>query len=316
MLAGAYFSKPDWHNENYWWPYFPPKDRNVNYDPKRYPDKWNAFKDFTYRQIKELMSEYGRMDILWLDGGWVRPLSSVDTSIEWQRGIKDDQDIDMKKIADMARSYQPGLIIVDRSVTGEFENYTTPEQEVPRQPLPYPWETCMTMAGSWSYVPNDHYKSTHQLIELLVRIVAKGGNLLLNIGPSPEGDWDTAAYQRLKEIGQWMKVNHEAIYETKPVPPYANGNICYTQSKDERTIYAISIADKDIVDLSSQLVLRGIHTEESSKVTMLGADQELKWKSIAEGTAIIIPENLKKYYSRHAVVFRIRKAAAKTSGAK
>ena len=81
FLTGAYFSKPDWHNENYWWPYFPPKDRNVNYDPKKYPEKWNAFKSFTYNQIEELITGYGKMDILWLDGGWVRPLSTVDRNI-------------------------------------------------------------------------------------------------------------------------------------------------------------------------------------------------------------------------------------------
>src|SRR6185436_2454652 len=113
FLVGAYFSKADWNNKDYWWPYFPPKDRNVNYDPKKYPERWNAFKDFTYNQLKELMSQYGKVDILWLDGGWVRPLSTVDTTVEWQRGIKIDQDIDMKKIAGMARSYQPGLLMVD-----------------------------------------------------------------------------------------------------------------------------------------------------------------------------------------------------------
>ncbi|RYY08696.1 MAG: alpha-L-fucosidase, partial [Chitinophagaceae bacterium] len=144
FLTGAYFSKPDWHSKDYWWPYFPPKDRNVNYEPVKYPERWTAFKDFTYKQIEELMTGYGKMDILWLDGGWVRPLSTVDTSISWQKGIKTDQDIDMKRIAGMARSHQPGLIVVDRSVPGEFENYTTPEQEVPHEPLSYPWETCMT----------------------------------------------------------------------------------------------------------------------------------------------------------------------------
>jgi len=116
ILIGAYFSKPDWHNENYWWPYFPPKDRNVNYDPKKYPERWNAFKQFTFKQIKELMSGYGKMDILWLDGGWVRPLSTVDKNVDWQKGIVYDQDIDMKNIAAMSRSLQPGLIVVDRSV--------------------------------------------------------------------------------------------------------------------------------------------------------------------------------------------------------
>ena len=93
------------------------------------------------------MSQYGKVDILWLDGGWVRPLSTVDTTVEWQRGIKIDQDIDMKRIAEMARSYNPGMLVVDRTVTGEYENYTTPEQEVPNEPLPFPWETCMTMGG-------------------------------------------------------------------------------------------------------------------------------------------------------------------------
>ena len=79
----------------------------------------------------------------------------------------------MKRIAEMARSYQPGLLVVDRTVTGEYENYTTPEQEVPDAPLPFPWETCMTMGDSWSYVPNDNYKSSHKLIQLLVKIVSR-----------------------------------------------------------------------------------------------------------------------------------------------
>ena len=239
FLTGAYFSKPDWHNENYWWPYFPPKDRNVNYDPKKYPERWNAFKDFTYNQVKELMSGYGKMDILWLDGGWVRPLSSVDTSIVWQKGIKDDQDIDMKRIAAMARSYNPGMLVVDRSVTGEFENYTTPEQEVPETPLSYPWETCMTMGNSWSYVPNDTYKSAHHLIQLLVKIVSRGGNFLLNIGPGPTGDFDPVAYARLKEMGAWMKINGEGIYHSKPFAPYSSNNIFFTQNKSDQSVYAI-----------------------------------------------------------------------------
>ena len=78
FMVGAYFSKPDWHCPYYWWPYFPPKDRNVNYDPKKYPDRWNDYKNYTYNQIKELMTGYGGVDILWLDGGWIRPLSTID----------------------------------------------------------------------------------------------------------------------------------------------------------------------------------------------------------------------------------------------
>ena len=81
-------------------------------------------------------------------------------TVEWQRGIRYNQDIDMARIAKMARSNQPGLLVVDRTVSGEYENYVTPEQTIPATPLLHPWESCITMGNSWSYVPNDHYKST------------------------------------------------------------------------------------------------------------------------------------------------------------
>jgi alpha-L-fucosidase len=306
FLIGAYFSKPDWHTENYWWPYFPPKDRNVNYDPKKYPERWNAFKQFTFDQIKELMSGYGRMDILWLDGGWVRPLSSIDKNIEWQKNITYDQDIDMKNIAAMGRGLQPGLIVVDRSVGGEFENYQTPEQEVPAKPLSYPWETCMTMGNSWSYVPNDHYKSAHELIHLLIKIVSRGGNFLLNIGPSADGDWDTAAYNRLKEIGAWMKINGEGIYNSKPVAPYSSDNIFFTQSKNGKTIYAFYLADKDEIILPSKIEIRQITINKKSSIQLLGFKEELKWSTDGRNIIIEIPKTLQKKPSgSHASVFKI-----------
>jgi alpha-L-fucosidase len=69
-----------------------------------HPDKWQKFKDFTYNQISELMTDYGKVDILWLDGGWVRPKSTIDTAVDWQKGIKFNQDIDMPRIAAMARA--------------------------------------------------------------------------------------------------------------------------------------------------------------------------------------------------------------------
>ena len=303
---GAYFSKPDWHSDDYWWPYFPPKDRNVNYEVTKYPERWNAFKSFTYNQIKELMSEYGKVDILWLDGGWVRPLATVDTSVEWQRGIKIDQDIDMKKIATMARSYQPGMLIVDRTVTGEYENYTTPEQQVPDKPLPFPWETCMTMGDSWSFVPNDKYKSAHTLIQLLVKIVSRGGNFLLNIGPGPDGDWDPVAYTRLEEIGNWMQVNGEAIYNSKPIAPYSQDNIYYTQSKDGKNVFAFLLSEADKVTLPAKLNLQGLTGV--SEVTMLGSKSKLKWKNENGNVVIDLPSKLAgEVKTDHVVVFKIKK---------
>lgn len=307
FLVGAYFSKADWNNKDYWWPYFPPKDRNVNYDPKKYPERWNAFKDFTYNQLKELMSQYGKVDILWLDGGWVRPLSTVDTTVEWQRGIKYDQDIDMGKIAGMARSYQPGLLIVDRTVPGEYENYTTPEQQIPVAPLPYPWETCMTMGGSWSYVPHDNYKSAHNLIQILIKIVSRGGNLLLNVGPSPEGDWDPVVYDRMKEIGAWININGEAIYNSKPMAPYSDGNIYYTQSKGGKQFYAFYLSETDDVTLPEQLTLKNIAPGKNSIITLLGVNAKLKWETEAGNCVINIPKAIQgKINSRHAIVFRIQ----------
>jgi alpha-L-fucosidase len=306
FLIGAYFSKPDWHAESYWWPYFPPKDRNVNYDPKKYPERWDAFKQFTFNQIKELMSGYGKMDILWLDGGWVRPLSSIDKNVEWQRTITYDQDIDMKNIAAMGRSLQPGLIVVDRSVGGEFENYQTPEQEVPAKPLSYPWETCMTMGNSWSYVPNDHYKSAHELIHLLIKIVSRGGNFLLNIGPSADGDWDTAAYARLKEISAWMKINSEGIYNSKPFAPYSSDNIFFTQSKDAKTIYAFYLAAEDEAVLPAEIIIRQLTINKKNTIQLLGFKEKLKWKPDGANTIINIPPGLQnRHLGNYALVFKI-----------
>ena len=307
FFTGAYFSKPDWHNENYWWPYFPPKDRNVNYDPQKYPERWQAFKDFTFNQINELTSEYGNVDILWLDGGWVRPLSTVDRNVEWQRGIKDDQDIDMKRIAAMARTNQPGLIIVDRTVTGEFENYTTPEQEVPDKPLPYPWETCMTMGQSWSYVPGDKYKPARQLIHLLIKIVSRGGNFLLNIGPGPNGDWDPVAYERLEEIGAWMKINSEGIHATKPVAPYSSGNFFFTQSKKENSLYAFYLSETDTVNLAKEVIIENFEAPAGSVIQLPGINNKLKWKTQNGNTIISIPASVAgKIKSKYAVAFKIR----------
>jgi alpha-L-fucosidase len=291
FMIGAYFSKPDWHTENYWWPYFPPKDRNVNYDPKKHPERWQKFKDFTYNQISELMTGYGKVDILWLDGGWVRPKSSIDTTVEWQRGIQYDQDIDMPKIAAMGRQKQPGLIVVDRTVSGQYENYTTPEQEVPEVPLDHPWESCITMGNSWSYVPGDHYKSVQQIVQLLVKIVSRGGNLLMNIGPGPDGDWDPVAYERLKGISAWIKINGEGIYNSKSVAPYSTGNIFYTKAKNDKAIYAFMLSDQEKITLPATV---SIKASKPRKVMLLGSKQNLKWKQQNDEVVISIPVGLQQ----------------------
>ena len=243
MWIGLYFSKPDWHCDDYWAHEWATPDRNVNYSIADHPDRWKRFCDFTTNQIMELADHYSP-DIFWLDGGWVRPEWSVnDETRPWLGCSGQVQDIDMGWIAHNARERNPKMIIVDRSVGGRYENYRTPEKQVPDTLLPYPWETCMTMGDSWSYVPNDNYKSTKVLIHMLVDIVAKGGNLLLNVGPDADGNLPTEAMQRMEEIGQWLDKNGYAIYGTRPLYPYCEGNVRYTQSKDGKHQYAITLLD-------------------------------------------------------------------------
>jgi alpha-L-fucosidase len=288
FLIGAYFSKPDWHSPDYWWPYFPPKTRNVNYDPAKYPARWQSFKDYTYNQIQELMTGYGKVNILWLDGGWVRPYTTEETKAT---GIF-NQDVDMPRIAKMARSYQPGLIVVDRAVPGRYENYTTPEQQVPDKPIGHPWETCMTMGNSWSYVPNDHYKSVNQLVHLLVKIVSRGGNFLLNVGPDPTGDWDPVVYQRLTGLAHWIQINGEGIYASRPAAPYSAGDIYYTKAKDANILYAFLLSDSAKVTLPPvvNIDLGGVGA--IKKLSLLGAKQHLKWKLNNSHVEVMIPQAL------------------------
>jgi alpha-L-fucosidase len=294
---GAYFSKPDWHSDYYWWKEFPTADRNCNYSIQKHPDQWKKYVDYTHNQINELVSDYGKIDILWLDGGWVRrktdeeikeELSEVYEGSRWTRNPQ-SQDIDMPRLVKEVRAKQPKLIVVDRAVPGEQQNYLTPEQQIPETGLPYPWETCMTMATSWSYVPNDTYKPADEIIKKLVDIVSKGGNYLLNIGPGPDGELDANAYQRLKEIGSWIKVNGEAIYGTRMYKVFGESdNIRFTQAKNGKTEYIF------LFNFPTQkLVLSKIAIPRDATLKMLGSTKPLKWKTEGDKVQIDLPAALK-----------------------
>lgn len=298
LWTGIYFSKPDWHTEYYWWPYFPAPDRNANYDIRKYPDRWQKFVDFTHAQIDELMTGYGPVDILWLDGGWVQPMTREEvlswiTSPDYKYSRIQSQDIRMSDLVRKARSHQPGLIVVDRAVHGPHQNYLTPENVVPDTLLPYPWESCITATSSWSFTFNDTYKSGRQIIHMLVDIVAKGGNLLLNIGPGPDGTWHADAYDRLEYIGNWMTVNGEAIYGSRPVSPYRDDAIRFTGGKDG-SVYAIILAGEGEERPPATLILRGIRPVRTASVRMLGSTDTLDWKETPEGIAISIPPALQR----------------------
>ena len=298
LWAGAYFSKPDWHNENYWWPNFATPDRNVNYDVTKYPERWENFVQFTQGQIMELLGgDYGKIDILWLDGGWVQKRTREDimkeiTSSDYKFTRIQNQDIRMDELVAKARQKQPGLIVVDRAVHGKNQNYLTPENRVPEKALSYPWESCIIAGGSWSWLPDARYMSGKNAVQLLVDIVAKGGNLLFNIAPGSEGQWHDDAYRLLEEIGYWMNVNSEAIYGTRALAPYKEGKVCISK-KGDHTIYIYYIADEGET-LPSQISMTTFSLPAGAKAKMLGTDTFLKVEKTGNGFRVNIPEKIRK----------------------
>jgi len=305
FMIGAYFSKPDWHHPDYWSPLWATPNRNNNYDTRKYPEKWQRFRDFTYAQIEELMTTLGRVDILWLDGGWVRPDSTINDEVRsWGFDIAPwEQDIDMPRIAAMARGHQPGLLIVDRTVHGEFENYRTPEQRVPDEALPYPWETNMTLTQSWGHNFDPVYKTPEQIIQTLVEVVSRGGNYLLDVAPTPDGTFEDEAYAALAEIGQWMSVNGGAIYGTRSREPFGEGeNVRFTRTKDGATIFAFALEWPGDV-----LHLRTVRARKGSEIVLLGDDRALAWIQDDDGLRIDLSP-VQEGRGRHAWVFRIETA--------
>lgn len=302
---GAYFSKPDWYSDDYWWSYFPPKDRNVNYDPQKYPEKWNSFKQYTFNQLNEITSNYGKIDILWLDGGWVRPFHTIDPKVEWQRTIKVEQDIDMDKIGTMARKNQPGIIIVDRTVSGKWENYVTPEQAVPEHTLSIPWESCITMGDSFSYVPDDNYKSSQKIIETLIKIISRGGNYLMNIAPGPNGEYDAIVYERLAEISDWMNKNQSAVFATRSIAPYHEGNIYYTQSKDGNTINVFHLNEDSEYHAPAEITFSLPQNFNPKSLTIPGISSRVQWKKIGNNIRIKLPDSRKNL--KYATVIQMQK---------
>ncbi|SHF08109.1 alpha-L-fucosidase [Pedobacter caeni] len=293
FMIGAYFSKPDWHSQYYWWSKYATADRNNNYDIKKNPWRWNKFKTQTFNQISELMNNYGTVDILWLDGGWVRPLETVTDEVRaWGATIPAwSQDIDMPKIAAMGRKAQPGLLIVDRTVHGPYENYQTPEQHIPEKQLDHPWESCMTLGGAWGFAANDQYKSAGTVIHSLIEITAKGGSLLLGVGPKPDGTMPDGVISRLGEIGNWVTKNGKAIYGTRITKNYHHNNTWFTQSKDAKTKYAL-VCLKEGENLPSTISWAGNEPAKGTKIKLLQTGENVKWVKENELIKVILPKGL------------------------
>ena len=275
VLPGAYFSIADWYNDDYWWDFFPPKNSSPNYPLDKFPEKWNKFLDFMNAQVDELTNgDYGDLQMMWWDLAGAVPADVYD------------------RLVKTARKNQPDIMVVARGIGGIYENYVTPEQTIPEKALDYPWESCITMTHSWSYRPGAKYKPTREILDMLVQIVSRGGNLLLNVGPRPDGTLEETAYERLAEIGKWMKVNSKGIYGSKAYSTCQDGKVYFTRKDDK--VYAYYMADKDETEMPAEICFHGV-TPASKTVNMLGCRQALKWTGDGNGgVRVIIPESIRK----------------------
>jgi alpha-L-fucosidase len=207
-----YHSIMDWHHPDAQAPFYP----NYNDTSKSNPNFDRYVEYYLKGELKELVQKYGPLGILWFDGEWVK---------DWSREMG-------WNMYDYCLSLQPDIIVNNRvgngrqgmrglSKTNEFAgDYGTPEQEIPARGLPgVDWETCMTMNDTWGYKSYDNnWKSSEDLLHKLVDIASKGGNFLLNVGPTAEGLIPAPSVERLAAIGKWMKVNSESIYGTTASP--------------------------------------------------------------------------------------------------
>ncbi len=152
-----------------------------------------------FAQVRELLTDYGKIDVIWFDGGWERSIA------QWRS----------KELEEMVRTLQPVILINDRLPgCGDYE---TPEQFVPPLPLARAWETCMTINESWGYNPSDtRFKPARQLIHTLCEVAGRGGNFLLNVGPKGDGTLPVELTERLEVIERWMSRHGESIVGTAP----------------------------------------------------------------------------------------------------
>ncbi|HJB89947.1 MAG TPA: alpha-L-fucosidase [Candidatus Eisenbergiella merdigallinarum] len=262
MAISVYFSKPDWHSDDYWHRAFgPAPTRNVNYSVEEHPDLWERFVSYTHAQLEELGTRYGKIDCLWLDGGWVNPDNL-------------GQDIRLGEIVGKLRSTtQPHLIVCDRTAGGEFENIVTPEKQLPDTALSIPWEICTPVGQRFSFHYTDTFKSGRQLVHLLLDVVSKGGNLALNVAPQPNGALPEGAVASLRELGRWLRIHGEGIYQTAAAAPYSIRNIRYTAKGDTLFVFFLY---EECASLPLNLHLKTSATP--SRIRLMRTGQEIPFR--------------------------------------
>jgi alpha-L-fucosidase len=240
LAIGLYFSPEDFH-------FFYENNIPVGrlQDPKHYPVNNLELMAYDKTQIKELLTGYGKIDILFFDGP-------------------------AEELKEYAWQIQPDVVVT----RGQMQ---TPEQDIPDKPVAGPWEACFTMGTDWQYKPtNDPQKSGTEIINMLIETRAKGGNLLLNVGPKPDGELQIEQEALLREIALWNLVNQEAIHTIRPREIIKEGDIWFTKAKDQNTVYAfIPSGDEWKYGERKDFVFRTLSGNDQTKVSILGYSSEL-----------------------------------------
>ena len=252
--------------------------------------------------LKELIENYDP-EIMWFDGEWVGEYTHEQGLALYQyvRSLKPS--ILINNRVDKGRAGMQGM-----NKEGEFAgDFGTPEQEILENASSLDWESCMTMNDTWGFKTNDHnWKSAEMLVHNLIDIVSKGGNYLLNVGPTSEGLIPNPSIERLKETGKWLRANGEAIYETEKFSgAYKQGeSIRFTKKKNDHFVYAITLEKPE-----EKLIIESIKPVPGSTVQLLGTVIGLKWTyTEGIGTTISIPAHIGELWKEntYAWAFKIQ----------
>lgn len=235
---GFYYSLIDWHHPDFTIDRVHPQRANTKeeYDKLNQGRNMAKYREYLKNQVREILTSYGKIDILWLDFSYPGEFG------------KGRDDWGSEELIKMVRQLQPGIIVNDRLDLQDYQggwDFTTPEQyKVDKWPeidgKKIAWETCQTFSGSWGYYRDEQtWKDTKQLLVLLIESVSKGGNLLLNVGPTARGTFDYRAQEALKNMGEWMKYNSRAIYACTEAPAgfEAPANSLLTYNPETNRLY-------------------------------------------------------------------------------